>query len=247
MKNEVYRCVLRLEDYLFFATTERGKVYETGAFIHNYALAYALRLASGTYTNQIQKPNYQAELAELNQHAVYITPARLHSAPNFRLHQFNTIKEGYGFGKKDRSIGYPDWGYVRQIPPETEFVFYVLWQEMAQQPISPEDHLWTRFRSQLEHGCLYVRLGKFMSKALIAVQRAVEVNVKAQGAFVANALLNWRDLHAEPIFFDLIGDALPTRLMSNVRFNEGSHVTATFADTQKVVLPTAMSFLHRLS
>jgi hypothetical protein len=30
---EVYRGTLELLDYVFFATTERGKVYETGAFI----------------------------------------------------------------------------------------------------------------------------------------------------------------------------------------------------------------------
>jgi CRISPR-associated protein Csc1 len=43
---DIYRGQLELLDYVFFATVERGKVYETGAFIHNYALAYALRLVS---------------------------------------------------------------------------------------------------------------------------------------------------------------------------------------------------------
>jgi hypothetical protein len=38
----LYRCDLVLHDYLFFATTERGKVAETGPFVHNYALTYAL-------------------------------------------------------------------------------------------------------------------------------------------------------------------------------------------------------------
>ena len=58
---DIYRGKLELLDYVFFATVERGKVYETGAFIHNYALAYALRLASAPYghpsRNHITKRN----------------------------------------------------------------------------------------------------------------------------------------------------------------------------------------------
>jgi CRISPR-associated protein Csc1 len=54
---EVYRGALELLDYVFFATTERGKVYETGAFIHNYALAYAFRLASAPYSSVTQEPS----------------------------------------------------------------------------------------------------------------------------------------------------------------------------------------------
>ena len=48
---QIYRGTIELLDYVFYATVERGKVYETGAFIHNYALAYALGLVQGeTYT-----------------------------------------------------------------------------------------------------------------------------------------------------------------------------------------------------
>jgi hypothetical protein len=32
---ELYRCYITLQDYLFFATTERGKVAETGPFIRH--------------------------------------------------------------------------------------------------------------------------------------------------------------------------------------------------------------------
>ena len=240
---EIYRCKVHLQDYLFYATTERCKVYETGAFIHNYSLVYALRLAKGPYFNQIQKPLYQEHLEHINQQGLYITPARLLSAPNFCLHQFNTIKEGYGFGKKDRSIGYPDWGYLRMIPPETEFVFYIILQDRTLM----ESAEWSEFLSRLEHGKLYLRLGKFMSKAVVNISFASDIKLQEKGAFTSNVLLNWRDLHLEPIFFDLIGNALPTKLIANGRFNEGKHIKVSFSEESKaVVFPLEMSFLYKL-
>ncbi len=240
---EVYRCTIRLKDYLFYATTERGKVYETGAFIHNYSLAYALHVVSGPYSNRIQKPLYQEHLDVINKQGLYITPARLSSSPNYCLHQFNTLKEGYGFGKKDRSIGYPDWGYLRMIAPETEFVFYVLFQDRKAVKAAGN----TLFLSQLDYGKLYLRLGKFLSKAYVEIIPASNIKIEEKGEFVANVLLNWRDLHLEPLFFDLVGTSLPTKLIANGHFQEGKCLTVSFEEEeQKVVFPVEMSFLYKL-
>ncbi len=66
---EIYRGDIELLDYVFYATVERGKVYETGSFIHNYALAYALGLVRGetyVYARQVQEPHYWEELTPLN-------------------------------------------------------------------------------------------------------------------------------------------------------------------------------------
>ena len=234
---EVYRCLLHLQDYLFFATTERGKVYETGAFLHNYALTYALRLVNGPYYNHVQKPLYQEHLEILNAQGVYITPAQICGTPRYCLQQFNTMKEGYGLGKKDRSIGYPDWGYFRLIAPETEFVYYVI--------LKNRNQLDAQLFEKLTQKSCYIRLGKMMSKALVTVQQALDIRLEKEGAFTANALLNWRDLHEEPIMFDLIGNSLPSRLIANVRFTQGRSLTAYFDDEQQVVLPGDLSYLHK--
>lgn len=248
MKYEVYRGSLCLKDYLFFATTERGKVYETGEFVHNYALAYAFKLAAGPYSHEIHEPHYKDELQPLNDRSLYITPAKLLSSPTFRLNQFNTLKEGYGFGKKDRSIGYPDWGYLRLIPPEAEFVFYVLCPDKScfAEGKSEEETIWFRFFALLGHGKFYVRLGKFMSKALVRITPAIETKLEEGKPFFSEALLNWRDVHYQPLFFDMIGNALPTKLLFNAHFQGGKSIKAIFAENQEVVLPAEMSFLHRL-
>jgi len=90
---EIYRGRLELLDYVFFATMERGKVYETGAFIHNYALTYAMRLASAPYSHLIQEPHYEEELRPLNEQGLYITRAGS-LIVGHPMVQFNTIAEG---------------------------------------------------------------------------------------------------------------------------------------------------------
>src|SRR5947209_14620789 len=90
---QLYCCDITLHDYLFFATTERGKVAETGPFIHNYALTYALGWASSPWRNEIQKPHYHEELAQVGRR--YVTPARLIQGSAI-VSQYNTMSESYG-------------------------------------------------------------------------------------------------------------------------------------------------------
>ncbi len=37
-------CHLKLHDYLFYASREMGRLYETEKYLHNYGLTYALGL-----------------------------------------------------------------------------------------------------------------------------------------------------------------------------------------------------------
>jgi hypothetical protein len=134
----IYRGTLELLDYVFYATVERGKVYETGPFIHNYALAYALGLARSktyTYTHLIQEPHYVEELTPLNGR-LYLTPA----APQrvaYRLVQWNTLRESYVLTQKEQSVGYPDWGFARMLRPGSRFTFYLMVQNPAALPDAP--------------------------------------------------------------------------------------------------------------
>jgi len=45
----IYHGRLVLHESLFFATREIGRLYETGRYLHNYALTYALGLATSPY------------------------------------------------------------------------------------------------------------------------------------------------------------------------------------------------------
>ncbi len=235
---QIYRGTIKLLDYVFYATVERGKVYETGAFIHNYALTYALNLVKSptyTYANRKQEPHYVEELTPLNGH-LYITPG----APqriSYRLVQWNTMREGYAFPGKDRSIGYPDWGFSRILCPNSRFTFYVLAHDVDSLPKAPA------LQGLLRGKVPRVRLGKFPGKVRLVAEKATKVTKKT-GSFNVQAYLNWRDLEQNPLVCDVVAASLPTRLLSRARFEEGVYYEARFGD-EIVQLPVEMHFLAR--
>src|SRR5260370_36395658 len=68
-------CHLRLDDYLFYASREIGRLYETEKYLHNYGLTYALGLVKSPYANLSQVPRYGEDFQALNEQGVYVTPA----------------------------------------------------------------------------------------------------------------------------------------------------------------------------
>lgn len=224
----IYRCTLELMDYLFFATTERGKTFETGPFLHNYALTYALATAGAfrlpqppPYGHEVQQPAYARELMPLNDMGLYVTPAKRLEL-RFRQTQFNTIREGYEFARKPRSIAYPDWGFLRLIAPGSRFLFFVLTEEGVRE-------------------CTYIRLGKFLSKARLRWERAVSVR-RQHGDFLFEGSLNWIDLDdPKPTVFDILPAALPSKLIDNARFTNAPHWEARFEDGS-IFLPANMRY-----
>ena len=222
MQYTVYRCDLILHDYLFFASTERGKVAETGPFVHNYALTYALGWASTLWYNAQQKARYREELCPINVH--YITPARLVQGSS-ALIQYNTLSEGLRVDKQ-RSIGYPDWGFIKCFKPETQFRAYVL-------------------SSSHETFPRYIRLGKFMAKTKLDIIPANSVTQK-QGSCKIPHLLNWNDLLSKPEVFNVQVSSLPTRLISQAFFTDIPYLHVTFidkTDKEEVNLPVQMGYL----
>jgi CRISPR-associated protein Csc1 len=235
---QIYRGTLELLDYVFYATVERGKVYETGAFIHNYALTYALGLVRGetyTYAQLKQSPQYQAELTPLNGR-VYLTPGTPWRVVH-RLVQWNTIPERYAFPGKAPSIGYPDWGFARVLRPGCIFTFYVLVPDDVLLPDAPA------LCDLLAGGGAHVRLGKFLGKARLRLEAASKV-IEREGAFRADTLLNWRDLEADPLVCDVLPTSLPTRLIHHAHFDDEAFYETHFGD-DVVRLPVAMRFLAR--
>jgi len=229
---QIYRCDLVLHDYLFFATTERGKVAETGPFIHNYALTYALGWAVSPWYNEIQKPRYREQLALVEKR--YITPATLVRG-SYLTTQYNTMSESYRL-EKIQSAGYPDWGFIKGFRPGSLFRCYVL-------------------SAGKLHFPRYLRLGKFMAKAAVLPTLARQMQTRL-GSFneqetrqqkVVHPLLTWNDLPASgrPIVYDIIANALPSRLIEHAMFNgiEGPYLTAAFGDDPAIVqLPARMGY-----
>lgn len=235
---QIYRGTIELLDYVFYATVERGKVYETGAFIHNYALTYALGLVQGetyTYARVTQEPYYLEELTPLNGR-LYLTPA----APQqvfHRLIQWNTVREGYAYPGKPPSLGYPDWGFARVLRPGCRFTFYLLATNPLDLPDAPA------LRGLIDGKTAWIRLGKFPGKARLRLEAADKIAQK-EGTFQSGALLNWRDLETDPRVCDVMATSLPTRLLMNANFPEGPYYQAQFQE-ELIQLPAKMRFLAR--
>jgi hypothetical protein len=88
-----------------------------------------------------------------------------------------------------------------------------------------------------------LRLGKFNGKARMRLTAASTVTEHI-GDFRTDALLNWRDLEADPLVCDVLATSLPTRLIHHAHFHNEKFYETRFGE-DVVQLPVAMHFLAR--
>jgi len=253
---EVYCYKLQFEDYVFYATTERGKVFETGWFIHNYALTYALGLALSNYREEMQKPDYENQFSAVNNAGIYLTPAQVLDSTRYCLNQFNTMDETFSLSR-GQSLGYPAWGFAKMFRPLTQKTVnlkpnqftnnanaqgYLICQDSLSNSLA---QLSDFYQTEINlFPCQYLRLGKFMAKVKLILDKAISVNLVNQSQ-VINTMLNWSDLSHKPQLFDLIASALPTRLLENARYLTATELLQVKFNNQAemVYLPTKMTYL----
>jgi len=215
-------CHLTLHDYLFYASREMGRLYETEKYLHNYGLTYALGLAKSPYTNLAQIPRYSEDLDGMNKQGVYVTPAH----PLRYTFSFSTFKMAnvnyYNFTPQISS-NQVVFGRSKELAPESTFEFFVLsGKEVA-----------------LPH---WVRLGKWMSKARVDIKAQGVARTK-QGTFRADGALNPLDLSLLPENCNIVAMA-PASLITNV-FCTGSYYEFDYdggGHARTVRLPVEMSY-----
>jgi CRISPR-associated protein Csc1 len=215
-------CHLTLHDYLFYASREMGRLYETEKYLHNYGLTYALGMAKSPYTNLAQVPRYSEDLDGMNKQGVYVTPAH----PLRYTFSFSTFKMAnvnyYNFTPQISS-NQVVFGRSKELAPESTFEFFVLsGKEVA-----------------LPH---WVRLGKWMSKARVDI-KAQGVSRTKQGTFRADGALNPLDLSLLPENCNIVAMA-PASLITNV-FCTGSYYEFDYdggGHARTVRLPVEMSY-----
>lgn len=189
----LYICRLTLHEPLFFATRELGRLYETGRYLHNYALSYALGLAQAPWFNREQVPRYKEDLGSLTD--MYVTPAQPERT-SFQLATFKYGEEILHVEMQQATRNTPSFGRAKELAPGSRFVCYVISQGPLRLP-------------------RWVRLGKWHSKALVEVEEApVE---EREGAYVAACPLNPLDVPANVLrAFDIISMP-PASLVANAR------------------------------
>jgi CRISPR-associated protein Csc1 len=215
----LYLCRLTFHENLFYATREVGRLYETGRYLHNYALTYALGLAEAAYFHANQIPNYAEELTGLNQRGIYVTPAR-GMAVQYELVTFKYADNAYRVKMALGSRNTPSYGRAKEIAVGSRFEFAVLSREPVKLP-------------------RWIRMGLWRSKALVECRGEAEAKPLARSEQVASLPLNPLDIVGELRVFDLISMP-PSSLVENARI-ETEWLRSEIAG-QVVLLPAEMAY-----
>jgi CRISPR type I-D/CYANO-associated protein Csc1 len=212
-------CHLTLHDYLFYASREMGRLYETEKYLHNYGLTYALGLTKSPFANLEQIPHYQADLAPVNEQGIYVTPA-FPVQHTFAFHTFKMARTSYYTNTAKTSTNQAIFGRAKEITPGSTFEFFVVSEQVITLPT-------------------WVRLGKWMAKAHIAIVACQQAQ-QQDGPFCASGALNPLDITAIPRSCNVISMA-PASLITNAHYT-GPYYTIS-VDKREINLPQQMRYL----
>jgi len=228
----IYRCQLELHDSMYYATREIGRLYETEAVIHNYALCYALGLVdSEIYATTVteehsyryfcpeQVPQYEEHLTPLNEQGIYVTPARslFHSST---LNTWKYANNNYHVEMEKTQKNIPGFGRAKEIAPESKFEFFIISEKTLKLP-------------------KWIRLGKWMSKAEVAVEEITKFKLKS-GNFNYPYPLNPLDVmfNHQVFSYDVV-NMPPVSLIQNVRFQ------GHYYELERLHIPARMQYKFR--
>lgn len=217
MRLTLYHLVFH--ENLFYATREIGRLYETGRYLHNYALTYSLGLVQSSYFHAQQIPAYAEELEVLNEQKVYVTPARGIDI-RYQLVTFKFANNAYRVKMEPSSRNIPTFGRAKEIATGSVFEFAVI-------------HPGTF------HAPRWIRMGLWRSKALVkAIGEGdlIAINDKEQ---TASLPLNPLDIEGRLKIFDLISMP-PSSLIENARIE--TDWLKVEVNGRKIYLPAAMRY-----
>lgn len=216
---QLYLCRLTFHENLFYATREMGRLYETGRYLHNYALTYALGLAVAPYFHAQQVPRYAEDLRPLNERGVYVTPARGTSI-RYELVTFKYAANAYRVKMAPSSRNTPSYGRAKEIAVDSQFEFAVLSREPLMLP-------------------RWVRMGLWRSKALLECTTEAELRTLGQGEHVASLPLNPLDVSGRLRVYDLVSMP-PSSLVEHAQID--TEWLSAEVNGQIVLVPAGMSY-----
>lgn len=219
MRLTLYR--LTFHENLFYATREVGRLYETGRYLHNYALTYALGLANAPYFHAKQVPAYAEELSELNTQGIYVTPARGMDV-NYQMVTFKFANNAYRVKMEPNSRNIPSFGRAKEIAVGSTFEFAILHPGALKVP-------------------KWLRMGLWRSKALVEIIGEAELkSVSSEKEQIASLPLNPLDVKGDFKIYDLISMP-PSSLVENARL-ETEWLKTELPRREPLYLPAHMRY-----
>jgi CRISPR-associated protein Csc1 len=219
MRLSLYR--LTFHENLFYATREVGRLYETGRFLHNYALTYALGLASAPYFQAQQVPAYAQELSELNPKSIYVTPARGLDV-RYQMVTFKFADNAYRVKMEPNNRNIPSFGRAKEVAVGSVFEFAIIHSSSLKIP-------------------KWVRMGLWRSKAQVEIVGDTELKPVLSGKEqVASLPLNPLDVNGDFKIYDLISMP-PSSLVERARI-ETEWLKAEIPNHSPIYLPAGMKY-----
>lgn len=215
----IYQLCLTLQDPLYFATRELGRLYATENYLHNYALTYALGLAKSSYHDAEHIPHYQEDLEPLNQKGIYVTPARPVDFA-YVTHTYKWADLRYQVKMEQISVNLPTFGRIRELAPESHFEAYLL----SSEPVSLPQ---------------WIRLGKWMSKVQVRMKELVKPR-QFDGVFSFEFPLNPLDVMFtnQLLSYDVV-NMPPVSLIRNVQMRGRYY---QFDEPKGLKIPISMEY-----
>jgi len=219
MRLTLYR--LTFHENLFYATREVGRLYETGRYLHNYALTYALGLANAPYFQAQQVPAYAKELGELNQQGIYVTPARGIDV-RYQMVTFKFADNAYRVKMEPNSRNIPSFGRAKEVAVGSTFEFAIVHSGSLKIP-------------------RWVRMGLWRSKAQVEILGEAELKVvPGDKEHAASLPLNPLDVPGDFKIYDLISMP-PSSLVENARL-KAEWLKAEIPNRAPVYLPAHLRY-----
>lgn len=240
----IYRCEIELQDSLYFATREIGRLYETEPILHNYALSYAFGLIDnetyGTIVSEEESycyfcpeqiPKYEEHLTPLNQQKIYVTPAYPISHATV-LNTWKYADNRYHVEMEKTQKNIPSYGRTKEITPESVFECYIISEQSLQRESSSLKWQWRLPK--------FIRLGKWMSKAELILEELLIDKKYNNQTFTYPHPLNPLDvmLNNQVISYDVV-NMPPVSLIYNVHLRGDYY---TFTNHFSLTLPANMIY-----
>ncbi|MCL6510150.1 MAG: type I-D CRISPR-associated protein Cas5/Csc1 [Anaerolineae bacterium] len=210
---------LTFHENLFYMTREAGRLYETGRYLHNYALTYALELARAPYYQAGHVPAYEDELGALNAQGLYVTPARGLDV-RYQLVTFKFADNAYRVKMEPTSRNLPSFGRAKEVAVGSVFEFAVIHAADFRAP-------------------RWIRMGLWRSKGQLEVIGQAELK-PVKGEYMASLPLNPLDINGRLKIYDVISMP-PSSLVDNAII-EGDWLRAGLDNGETIYLPAGMRY-----
>lgn len=218
-------CRLTFHENLFYATREVGRLYETGRYLHNYALTYALGLVAAPYFQAQQVPSYAAELGTLNEQGIYVTPAR-GVAVRYQMVTFKFADNAYRVKMEQSSRNLPTFGRAKEVAVGSTFEFGVVHAHPLRLP-------------------RWIRMGLWRSKGLLEVIGEADLKPVVGDEQIASLPLNPLDVPGDFQLYDLISMP-PSSIVDNALVRT-KWLRADIAGHNTLFLPADMRYTFSAS